>query len=797
MPVLFEGAQVPAHLTNIPISLISTSTDSANKYVKGKVIHKGPLVVSAADNFILKTVIQEDDSSQKPSINIVLFGDLAKSFSQSVNQGDVVVASGFQVGKSPTVRKDNHHACNLLLSKSDACIYVYHPQSPSDSKSPQASKRSSTCSAEVSQTTKAPKYTYVRLDNLKLSSTVNVYGVVVFFKLPHKSRGTHWCSTLKITDQSNLKIQCTLFCNKREDHPQIFQVGDIVRLHRVKTQSYEESIQLISAYGFAAVTFDGIVGRAVEPRTSSRSFQFHQEDQQKVEELRAWAASHSIVSATSTTIPLSATQPKAYFDLTCQLLAKAPIDTTCTLLRVWDGSQCPHTLLKVIVEPDSVEGPVSFSENKENLIANVLVYDNHVEFARQLKPGTFLRIFNLRAIPGSSRVPGLTSSQAVEHDHLAFHLHGGTSYGRGIQVLPENSQDVQELKSALEMFSKDKDDSGVSDSELMDIWCTPPETLERRCIHNIETVMLSQLKQCNDPLGSHHVRVQLSSFKPHRLHQALKLYCSKCSSLQDVPDDEVVNRVFSEASRNAELCSPPSWALSGKVNLPGISHGSSNRTLHIHSSSELLSEGKAKELIYIMGSSLEETCRLADGYQNIIPVRSSEGRLALLDWPAPFLFRGRKRYYGCKSCSEAAAVSEPSCEGVDVIDEKVIAEALQVQPLQFVLLMELQLQDATDTLDVFLWKHAEMFFNVSAEDVAANQEAQDHISRTMNALCPKGGSDVHRPWLDMCLTAYSTVCDGGRGQTCYQICDTGIIKPRPPPSESYPSGSGPTPHEAA
>lgn len=43
-------------------------------------------------------------------------------------------------------------------------------------------------------------------------------------------------------------------------------------------------------------------------------------------------------------------------------------------------------------------------------------------------------------------MPGLTSSQSVEVDHLAFHLHGGTAYGRGIRVLPENSPDVEELK---------------------------------------------------------------------------------------------------------------------------------------------------------------------------------------------------------------------------------------------------------------------------------------------------------------------------------------------------------------
>lgn len=45
-----------------------------------------------------------------------------------------------------------------------------------------------------------------------------------------------FCSSLKITDQSNLKIVCTIFCDKLENHPKIFQIGDIIRLHRVKVQ---------------------------------------------------------------------------------------------------------------------------------------------------------------------------------------------------------------------------------------------------------------------------------------------------------------------------------------------------------------------------------------------------------------------------------------------------------------------------------------------------------------------------------------------------------------------------------
>ncbi|XP_070828388.1 protection of telomeres protein 1 [Chaetodon trifascialis] len=782
-------AQVPAHMTRIPISLIGADTDSSNKTVKGKVVRKGPLVSLAADSFILKAVIQEEDSQPNTSsINVVLLGALAKDFSQAVNQGDVVVASGFTVGKSPTVHKDKLHPFNLLLSGDDACVYVSRPPPPPDPGSPPAIKRSSALSAEVSRTNKAPKYTYVRLDALKAGSVVNVYGVVVFFKQPFRSRGTDFCSSLKITDQSNQKISCTVFCEKLDDHPKIFQIGDIIRMHRVKTQLFNDSITLVNTFGFSVVTFDGAVGGPVEPRTSSRSFRFDQEDRRTVEELRSWAASQALLPQVPT-IPLSAVQPRSYFDLTCQLLAKAPIDTTCTLLRVWDGTRCPHTLLKVIVEPNVTEGPCSFSKKREEIIANVLVYDNHVEFAKQLKPGDFLRIYNLRAIPGSSKVPGLTSSQSeVEVDHLAFHLHGGTAYGRGIRVLPENSPDVQELKRVTEAFPEDDE---LNDLELLEIWSTPPETppdaeavecrTERSCGHDVRPVTLAELKR-SDPGRVHHVRARLRSYEPRRLHQALKLYCSKCTSMQDVPDDELVAGLFSEASRDSGPCSPPPWTLSGQVEVPGDPPGSSKRALGVHLSTQLMSEGKTKELLFLRGSTLEETCRLASGYPNIIPVRSSGGHLTLLDLSAPFLFRGRRRYFGCRQCSEAA-LREPCAEGLELINQEIIAEALGVQLLQFVLLMKLELQDATDTLDVFLWRDAELFFRTSAEDVAANQEAQNSIRQTMDTFCPPGDSTGERPWLDLCLTAYRA--EGDAGQTCYQICHTAVTEP--PPTRSDPA----------
>lgn len=97
---------------------------------------------------------------------------------------------------------------------------------------------------------------------------------------------------------------------------------------------YNNSLTLVNTFGFSVVTFSGTVGGGMEPRTSSKNFQLDEDDRRTVEELRAWAACQALLSSVSAAVPLSAVQPNTYFDLICQLLAKASIDSTCTLLRV-------------------------------------------------------------------------------------------------------------------------------------------------------------------------------------------------------------------------------------------------------------------------------------------------------------------------------------------------------------------------------------------------------------------------------------------------------------------------------
>lgn len=72
---------------------------------------------------------------------------------------------------------------------------------------------------------------------------------------------------------------------------------------------------------------------------------------------------------------------------------------------------------------------------------------------------------------------------------------------------------------------------------------------------------------------------------------------------QDVPDEELLEDIFSRVSSSAAACEPPPWALSGTASLPP---GPSNRprTLGVYVSKQLVYGGESRRLIFIMGTAL-------------------------------------------------------------------------------------------------------------------------------------------------------------------------------------------------
>ncbi|XP_075284228.1 protection of telomeres protein 1 isoform X1 [Opisthocomus hoazin] len=771
MPVqllkIIEGRSetpLPSHLQKEDLKHLQEGLDHTNKYFKGTVILSYPLTKLGDGTDFFKVVLQDLDNwcSRINSINILIYGKMAQDCAKVIRHGDMFVVAGFKLARSPTAREDGRHGCHLEVSEeAGSSIYIYVK--------PRTTAPSETASASV-----APKYVYTPLNRLKDGTIVNLYGIVKFFKPPYVSKGTDYCSVVTLVDPSNVKLTCTLFNGNLDSLPKIYKVGDIVRFHRIKIREYNGQMQGITSAGFASLTFDGTVGAPLVPRTSSKVYTFMDEEQKTIEELRVWAASNLSISGPAA--KLSGVQPMLFFDLTCQLVGKAKVDGSSFLLKVWDGTKCPYPTWKVPVEARDLEGEKVLLHQLRNLTVDILVYDNHVQLAKSLKLGSFLRIYSIHTKQASA-------------DDIEFHLHGGTCYGRGIGVLPDSNPDVKELKAFLESvaLAESQNMESMSSVELDGTFnnVTDLESHLQRCQQLSVTVLTDHQDLSNTELKTilnstapqqYRIRAKLRSYKPQKLYQSVKLHCSKCNNLREVPDGDDF-----DLNLQSSACTAPNLELQNTSWYDSVmwttqDHKERKIAIHFVKHDEMLQQPE-DTLLMIEGGTLKEVWKLTKRFKCVIPVRSTEDDLELLDLSTPFLLQGNIKYYGCKQCStpkpikslsSIAAEQRPSWEPTE------IAQVLGIEPLQYVFVMRFTLVDGTGALNAYLFDY-EKFFQIPASEILTNNFLQQKMQMTMNTLCPPERKLDDLPWLECFIKSYN-VRDAVKHQVYYQIFDTTVAE---------------------
>uniref|UniRef100_A0A4W3K047 Protection of telomeres protein 1 n=1 Tax=Callorhinchus milii TaxID=7868 RepID=A0A4W3K047_CALMI len=432
---------------------------------------------------VIKLVLEEssEEALGSKQINVFLFGSLVDECEPALQQGVTVAITGFQVSHSPTFSKDGRHTLQLELSEqTGARVFVYE----------QTLGRPPVTGTKGPIVQRTKDYVYIPLNEVKEGLTVNVYGVVKFFKQPVPSKGTDFYSTLTLVDPSAARLHCVLFSGSLDLLPQIYKVGDVVRFHRLKIQCYEGDLQGVNGPGFSALTFDGALEAGVTPRTASKSYQFTSTDRKIVRELRSWAKANLLAPDTLRLKDIQ--QNTKYLDLTCQLLAKET--DGYLLLQVWDGTKCQRPIWQVNLDGYKLDGDANAIESLRGLSVDVLVYDNHASTASSLQ------------VPGTTANTHTPSVNTHTPHTLELHLHGGTSYGRGVSVLPADSHDTEG-------------------------WCVCVTVLTAHQ-HIAATALGAVLSQ--EPPCKYRIRAQLMDFQPRGLHQSVKLHCPACQAWYDM-----------------------------------------------------------------------------------------------------------------------------------------------------------------------------------------------------------------------------------------------------------------------
>ncbi|XP_053409709.1 protection of telomeres protein 1 isoform X2 [Nycticebus coucang] len=499
-----------------------------------------------------------------------------------------------------------------------------------------------------------------------------------------------------------------------------------------------------------------------------------------VEALRVWASTH--ISPSWTLLKLCDVQPMQYFDLTCQLLGKAEVDGASFLLKVWDGTKTPFPSWRVLLQNLVLEGDLSHIHRLQNLTIDILVYDNHVQVAKSLKVGSFIRIYSLH-----TKLQSLNSENQTTLN-LEFHLHGGTSYGRGIRVLPENNSDVDQLKKALQSAdltashpSNDTCQSEPDDSFQSSGSVSLYEV--ERCQQLSATILTDHQYLEKTPLCAilkqkapqqYRIRAKLRSYKPRKLFQSVKLLCPKCHSLQEVPHERNLDMILQDGATKTQDAKLQNTLLYDSKVWTTEDQGGRKVAVHFVKHNGILPLSN-ECLILIEGGTLSEICNLSNKFHSVIPVRSGHEDLELLDISAPFLVQGKVYHYGCKQCSNLRPIQNLN----SLVDKTSwnptsVAEVLGIVPLQYVFVMTFTLDDGTGVLEAFLMD-SDKFFQIPASEILNDDDLQKSVDMIMDMICPSRIKIDAYPWLECLIKSYN-VTNGMEQKICYQIFDTTVAE---------------------
>lgn len=151
---------------------------------------------------------------------------------------------------------------------------------------------------------KKAKYEYVSIsDALGLAQrceVVNLYGIVSQVSQPKRTKGPDFSLGFRLVDSSigntpqdvvyssGKDLFCNIFMPSIDELPQT-HVGDVVRLHRVKLNTYQGAVQAINTRGFSAVTVGPLNEDTITPLSFSGNITWTDFDTAQVQSLKTWA----------------------------------------------------------------------------------------------------------------------------------------------------------------------------------------------------------------------------------------------------------------------------------------------------------------------------------------------------------------------------------------------------------------------------------------------------------------------------------------------------------------------------
>ncbi|KAE8663952.1 Zinc finger family protein, putative isoform 1 [Hibiscus syriacus] len=219
-----------------------------------------------------------------------------------------------------------------------------------------------------------------------LREKVNLFGVILDYTWPKKSKGTDYICKLTIIDASDpeLRLPVHVFERERKRLPRVAAVGDIIHLSRVKMEIYEGVIYAVYNKNFSSFAlYDGKDGQSYRPYQGHLKLPAEDQDRMMITGLRNWLASSQVIDVPNFLLLKEINQVEPV-NIACKVLHTCKTTNNEGMIFLWDGTDAPPINITKKVE-DEGHNPLSLHLEKLPLSSDVL--------CTFPTAGTILRVF--------------------------------------------------------------------------------------------------------------------------------------------------------------------------------------------------------------------------------------------------------------------------------------------------------------------------------------------------------------------------------------------------------------------
>lgn len=395
-------------------------------------------------------------------------------------------------------------------------------------------------------------YEYKNISELTAGDTkVNVYGVVKYYRPAVQTKIGQYNALYTIIDPSvendvEKGIRCSLFAFEKEKLPQVKNIGDIIRLHRMSVTQFNDRLQMKGTKGSSWLVYSYDYPTS-NPSSSHPNPTISKTDKDRVSQLQSFfhRVKHKITesAATHQITPLSDIKLDSYFNCIVQVIAAYFFeeDKNHVVLTISDGTSIHYSSLRQ-------NGVLSSTNQTELMLAtkkhcfDVSLFDDHVSDVASVQVGDFLQISNIHAKKVSLDVAQMCVDKLglIEingcNEWVELVVHTGKHYGRGLKTLTNfDDEKIVDIKKRIsEIVLKHRENISQRTSCVPAVSAIQPKALQESYTtidFPLQTCSRTRsVREANGVPNKYRLQAKVIALFPTDLKQFIVGRCDQCSA---------------------------------------------------------------------------------------------------------------------------------------------------------------------------------------------------------------------------------------------------------------------------